>query len=234
VIAARMVMKPSDPDVIVRYLAGELSAAENATFEHSISQQASLREETEHTLKLREGLTRLQERGKLQALLQEPAARRWTPYAAAAAVAVASLAAVLWFELPATRTAPLATSPTAFATSRQPAPPILASVVLARMRSTAPITYVTRSPGPGAIELRALPARLSPGTRYRARVSRASGPATGALVGEIEDVATAADGYVTVYLNSQQLVAGEYELSLVRTSANSTPDVADRFVIQLR
>jgi len=65
--------------VVARYLAGRLPATESDAFERYVSEHPEICNELEQTLKFREGLARLRERGELDALLQEPRPRRWLP-----------------------------------------------------------------------------------------------------------------------------------------------------------
>src|SRR5712691_3507721 len=101
--------------VIARYLAGQLPDDESDAFERALSERPELRDQTEQTLRFKEGLARLQERGELAALLQPSARNRWLPYAAAAALATVALGTFLWFNLPRSSSALLARSPSEFA-----------------------------------------------------------------------------------------------------------------------
>ena len=217
--------------VIPRYLAGRLPANESDAFERSLSERQELRDETEDLLKLREGLARLRERGEIEALLRSAGPRRWVPYAAAAALAVVCLAALLWSYLPRPAPALLALSPAALAANQHQPAPVLGTYVLARMRGTTAITDVKRV---GVIELRVLPAVMSPAVGYRARVSRLDGPTAGKIAGQIDAGPARPDGYVTLYLDALQLTPGDYEVSLSPLGAAEANAAGDQFVIRVR
>src|SRR5215471_9164838 len=122
-------------DLVASYLAGRLPGGRTEEFEQYISQHAAARRQMEETLKFKEGLARLRDQGELDSLLRAPpAARRWIPYAAAAAVAMLAVSTALWLGVRGAGPGPLARSPAEFATRRHPAPAILGSYVLARTR----------------------------------------------------------------------------------------------------
>ena len=129
-------------DAIASYLAGRLPASESEAFEQAVADDPGICREIEQTLKFREGLARLRERGELSALLRSPAPRRWFPYAAAASVALATLASVLWLQLRTAAPSPLFLSRSDVA-ARHASPAIRGSYVLARMRGATGVTEVT-------------------------------------------------------------------------------------------
>jgi hypothetical protein len=221
--------QPEAEDLVPRYLAGQLTPAESEAFERALSERAELRDQTEQALKLKEGLARLHERGELDALLRAPARPRWLPYAAAAAVAMISLATLAWLYLPRSASSLLALSPQQLASGQRPLP-VVGSYVLARMRGTAPVTELGRA---GVVELRVLPSMLSSAVSYRAQIRTGDGTVRGRVVGEVDAGRAAADGYVTLYLDAGQLPPGDYEVSLSPSTAG--PDAqADRFPLRLR
>jgi hypothetical protein len=217
-------------ETIASYLAGRLSASEAEAFERQLSEHPEVRDEIELTLKLKEGLTRLNERGELKGLLQAPPARRWLTYAAAATVAIATLGAVLWLQLRSHTPAVLAQSLKELAAPHHELPSVVATYVLARTRGGAPAAEVPLPDGGGAIELRVLPSVFSPTALYRAGLRRVGG----VKIAQIDAALAAPDGYVTIYVDSRALTPGEYEVSLAEAVPQGTNANSDRFVIRVR
>jgi len=216
--------------VISRYLAGRLPATESEAFERYVSEHPEIRDEIERTLKFREGLAQLRERGELSALLREPASRRWLPYAAAASVVLATLAGVLWLQPRTTAPAVLFLSSSDLAAHHPGVAAILGSYVLARTRGSAAVTDV-KLPGAGAIELKILPSDISPDGGYRVALTRLDNRGGTA---QIDTGPAGADGYVTIYVDGAQLARGDYEVSLIPLSPGHTRGDADRFVIRVQ
>lgn len=217
-------------NVVLRYLAGQLTPAEREAFERALPEHLELREQTEEVLKLREGLARLRDRGELDGLLEAPKRPVWLPYAAAAAVAIISLIALQWFYLRMAPSNVLSLSPKQFTSAQQP-PVVIGSYVLARTRGSAPTTELPRS---GVIELRVLPSVLSSAASYRAELIASNGRANGRIVGHLDAGRTAADGYVTFYLDSAKLVSGDYEVLLSPLIPGGPGSKVDEFPIRVR
>ncbi len=219
--------------MISRYLAGQLPANECDAFERALSEQPDLRDATEQILKFKEGLARLHERGELDALMRSHSPRRWLPYAAAAALAILALGGLLWLQISSRAPAMLALSPQTFVTRGDNAPSILGSYLLARTRGGESGTEVKAPQSPGAIELRLLPSALSMDVHYSVRVNRLGESANGKIVGQIDAGSAAPDGYVTIYLDAQQLRPGDYEVSLAPSAANGATAAGDHFLIRV-
>ena len=217
--------------VIVPYLAGGLPADESDAFEQYVSEHPGICAEIEQALKFKEGLARLRERGELDALLRAPASRRWVPYAAAASVALATLAGLLWLQLRSPAPAILFLAPSELAARHHQTVTVRGSYVLARTRGSANATDVTVPSQPGAIELRIVPSGASNDIHYSVGLRQLHGAAPPT---KIEAGPVAADGYVTIYVDSSQLTPGDYELSLTPVVSDGSPTESDRFVIRLK
>jgi hypothetical protein len=220
-------------DVIASYLAGRLPASESDAFEQAVADHPDVCRAVEQTLKLQEGLARLRERGELSTLLRAPAPRRWIAYAAAASVALATLASVLWLQLRGPAAATLVLSPTGVAARHHALAAIRGTYVLARTRGSAGVVDVRLPTEAGLIELKIVPSDVSAETRYSVRLRRLAGSAGGENLGQIDAGPAASDGYVTVYVDSTHLTRGEYEVS-VTGFAPRTDAESDRFVIRVR
>ena len=81
--------------IIARYLAGQLSTAESAAFEAHYTSHPEVVREIERTLRLKEGLAVLRDRGELDALLQQR--NYWRP-AMGLAAGIAVLVIGVWLD----------------------------------------------------------------------------------------------------------------------------------------
>jgi hypothetical protein len=225
---------PMDADVIASYLAGRLPEGESADFEQRVAEHPEVCREIEQVLRLKEGLARLRERGELDALLRAPAPRRWIPYAAAASVALATLASVLWLQLRSQTVEMLYVSPNEMAARHHATMAVRGSYVLARTRGVAGTTEVRLPAEAGAIELRIVPSGASPQTRYSVSLRRLDGTLGGKALAQIDAGSPAPDGYVTIYIKSSQLTPGDYELSLTPADSTGTNAKSDRFAIRFQ
>ena len=199
----------AEQQVLMRYLAGQLSDAEREAFEaHYVGHPQVLRE-LEVAAKLKLGLILLRDSGELVA----PSRRHWQRGLAAAALLFVIVAVASWF---ATRT---------------PAPPLLAASIsaLGESRQTPLLpadTYTierTRSRGFDAsvelpatsrtICLRVLPESLS-ATAYRLQLNAIAADAAPREIASVRLLRVDADGLVTVYASSERLQPGTYELIL--------------------
>lgn len=217
--------------VIVPYLAGRLPADESDAFEQYVSENPGTCAEIEQTLKFKEGLARLRERGELDGLLRAPASRRWVPYAAAASVALATVAGLLWLQLRSAAPAILFHAPSELAARLHQPVTIRGSYVLARTRGSAGVTDMALPSLPGAIELRIVPSGASSDVHYSVSLRPLQGAAAPA---KIEAAPVAADGYVTIYVDSSQLTPGDYQVSLTPLVSGASPSDSDSFVIRLK
>jgi hypothetical protein len=220
--------------VIASYLAGRLPESESDAFEQYVSDHPEICREIEQTLRFKEGLARLRERGELNALLRTAAPRRWIPYAAAASVALATLAGVLWLQLRGPATEMLFLSPNEVAARHHEPAAILGSYVLARTRGSAGVAEVRLPARAGAIELRIVPSGVSPETRYSVSFNRLNGSAAGSRLGLVDAGPAAPDGYVTIYVDGSQLTRGDYEVTLTSAVPKGTNTVSDRFVVRVQ
>ena len=223
-----------DEQLIHRYLAGRLPDSESDAFELYLSEHPDICPEIEQTLRFREGLARLRERGELDALLQTPASRRWVAYSAAASVAFATVAGLLWLQLRTLTPATLFLSPSALAARHHEPSAVRGSYVLARTRGSASLTEVALPAEPGAIELRILPSAVSSDGHYSVSLRRLPVAAEPASRDQIETGSVASDGYVTIYLDSSRLTPGDYEVSLSPVASGRSRSESDRFLIRLR
>lgn len=219
--------------VIACYLAGALPDDDSDAFEQYVSEHPEICPKIEQTLKFREGLAQLRERGELNALLRAPPPRRWLPYAAAASVAVATLAGLLWLQLRSPSHAMLFLSPQELAARHHESAAVRGSYVLARTRGSASVTELMLPAEAGAIELKIVPSGVS-AARYSVSLTRLDGPAGTPSRGQLDAGAAGPDGYVTAYVDSGQLTPGDYEISLTPAVSGEARTASDRFLIRVR
>src|SRR6476659_833752 len=90
--------------IIARYLAGQLTDAESAAFEAHYTEHPEVVRDIEHTLRLKEGLAVLRDRGELDGLLYRR--NYWRP-AMGLAAGIAVLVVGVWLWIGQTTVAPI-------------------------------------------------------------------------------------------------------------------------------
>ena len=210
-----------------RYLADQMSPQEAAEFEKLCLEHPEVYRDIEATLRLKEGLAVLQERGELERLLRVRPRRQFIK-AAAAVVLLSLLGWWAWKHHERSHFAQDAVASAAVSTSR-PSLPIAASVVLVRSRGPATVTSLALPSQASAIELKVLPSMFVEHGRYTVTLAQQREGALDA-VGRAE-VVVGGDRYLTVYVNSALLGRGQYELTAVIESQAAGLAGQDRFVI---
>jgi len=216
--------------IVARYLAGDLNAADAAAFEDYFTRHPEVVDDIESTLRLREGLAVLQERGELERLMRAPS--RWTLTAAtAAALAVLALGGWLWVNR--TTSPPVIASAVWNLTGENGGPPAVASThILARMRGAGPVELPL--PERGALELRMMPSTRMPEARFRVMLARWGEANQKTPIGQTQALPDPQDGLVTAYVDAARLQAGVYEIELLPETIDEERTAADRFVIRLQ
>lgn len=218
--------------LIANYLAGRLPASEMDAFEQHVSRDSGIRSEVEQTLRFKEGLGRLRERGELDALLRAPPPRRWSRYAAAASVAFASLAVALWLQLRSPEPRALLLSSGGSATQHGP---VAGTYNLARTRGSTGSTDVKLPSVAGLIRLRVVPSADSPPKAgYTVGLRRIDSPTNNPSLVQVKAGPAGSDGYLTVYVDSARLTPGIYELSVAPTVPNGTSAESERFELRVQ
>lgn len=217
--------------LVPRYLAGQLTAADEAAFEAFAAEHPEVYRDVERVLRLKEGLAILQDRKQLAPLVQSRSWRSYLPLAAAAVILL-SCGVLLWTRH---RQAPpmiLAAATADFAQPSSKSSPLVGSYVLLRSRdasTTAPIELPAQR---GIVQLRILPATLGD-PPYTARLIRLSPQGPQDSVGETTGLlASRTDLYVTVYVDTTTLTSGEYEIVLAPKTA-SADNNRDHFKLRI-
>jgi hypothetical protein len=207
------------------YVSGRLPDDEHRAFEERLMRDPDLVREFEQSLRLREGLELLRERGHfVKPPVRSPRAWTWLP--ALAAAAILALVMFLWVQpgrppggvsqsLPGTLLAAAGGSPVTahftFVATRDDSTPTLAL------------------PASGLIELRAAPAERSAQSDYRVTLVREDDGGSPRPVGTVSNVALTADGYVHAYAEASHLAPGTYALRVAAVSEPKAPPAEFHF-----
>jgi hypothetical protein len=195
-----------------RYVSDRMSLEEAAAFEARCESDPAFAAALEERLRFREGLTQLEESGRLASLLDEPWWKRRAGLQAIAAALVLSVFAAWWF------------------VTLQPRPMLLAQVdagvpvvqtrMLMQLRGGDQPVVVTL-PLDGMLELKMLPNGESSSRQWEVQLS----PGDTALVLQ-EDAA----GQLTAYLDGSRLEPGSYQLEARPTQGNTV----ERFTLEVK
>jgi hypothetical protein len=213
--------------VVARYLAGQLSSAEENGFEDYVASHPEIFREIESTLRMKEGLAVLRDRGELAALLR---GRDWRPsFAAAAAAVLVVLALGVWsWRHAAAPMAPVLAGLPGFVGHDSGSLPIFATYTLIRSRGESADVDIQLPAQHAAIQIKILPSVFVTQGRYRATLQRIGADGEKSLVRDIDGLQAAGDRFVTLYLDSAQLTPGSYEISLAQADSSAASE-ADRF-----
>jgi hypothetical protein len=211
-------------EVIQNYLAGRLSDNERRAFEQQLLSDTKLVRELEESLRFREGLAQLRDRGELDRGVHR---RRkiLLGRAAAAAILVIALGVGL-YSLRESRPSVAAT----LAGFHMETPLIVVerySFVKVREAARTPVLDLPRR---GALELRALTAATGSGQTFFVTLEASLG-ARVSRVGTAEHLAADADGFVAIYADTARLQPGDYVLT-VQPDGEQTA-TAERFAFRL-
>jgi hypothetical protein len=189
---------------IAHYLSGRMSEPDLRAFEAELQRSPELVHEMEDSLRLREGLAVLRDRGRLDTRGKLPLNRAWLGMAAA--VAVAAVAATLWrFEVP--------RAPALIFASRPADAPVTTREVLTLIqRRGSDLLQVTEPRPDSLVAVQVRPVDASPSGKYRVSLRIADRGVR--AVAELSDVAVGSDGWVQVYVRGRALAKGRYTLAL--------------------
>jgi hypothetical protein len=206
------------------YVAGRLSEDEQRSFEDRLARDPALVMELEQSLRFREGLEHLKDRGYFDAIAARTAKTRaaWLPVALAAGIA--ALAAFIWLR-PHTSAPALLSATLPVAHGQPPAASVAAHFTFMALRGQ--MIPDLELPKNGLIELRTRPAG-GPGD-YRMELTRATESKETRPLATISAVARE-DGYVYAYADAARLEPGSYVLSI---RPQNTSETAESFRFKL-
>lgn len=216
-----------------RYLAGRLTDAECEAFENRLVQEPELIRDLEAVARFKVGLQVLEERGELENAIR---GSRWTPawFAVAAAAALVVVGVLLVPYMITVRQPSLLASIPASLTDRQGnVLPSAGSFTLLRKRVTTADAVIDLPPPGRAIEVRVLPESPPPQDGYTVSVWRQPQNGSAEKLGSTPHVTAAADGFLTVFIDTTRLTQGEYLLVISAPGGDDRPAGGDVFRIQL-
>jgi hypothetical protein len=217
--------------LIARYLAGQLDDAQSAEFERYYGQHPEVVRDIERTLRLKEGLAVLEERGELAGLVRKR--DYWRP-AMGLAAGIAVLVVGVWLWIGHATLAPVASTIAALTDPSGHPLHVASTHMLVKMRGPPVVVGIPLPKERSAIELQMIPSSRPESGGFRVLLGQLDAADAVAPLGETRAVANSADGFVTAYLDSGQLSRGRYVVELLpeRPSAPGTP--GDRFVVEVR
>ncbi len=219
-----------DEHIVARYLAGQLDEAEAAAFEKHYENDRDVVREIERTLRMKEGLAVLNERGQLDALMRPRTA--WKPaLALAAGLAMVVVGVLLWVGQ--ATVGPIAGTIAALGERNGQPLQVVSTYVLARTRGTPPTMAVALPKDGGALELRMIPSSRARSGDFRVTIAQLDAADAAAPLGETRAGQSSEDGFVTAYLDSSKLARGRYRVELLPERPETAGAPADRFILEL-
>jgi hypothetical protein len=216
----------ADPTLTNRYLAGQLTDAERATFETELERNPAALQELEATARLKVGLERLREMGQLDYVLRPTSTLQQVFVGLAATLAVGVIAiSFLMGYFGRQGTDPLlAATSAAFADTQGSALPVSATFVVFRKRASDYDAVIELPATRTAIELRVLPQIGTPSRRYRVSLAQVRDDTSVAPVETLGDLLPESDGFVTVFADSARLAPGRYRMSISDAQGTAPTD----------
>jgi hypothetical protein len=223
-----------DHHIVARYLAEQLSDAEQQAFEAYYLAHPDVIQDMEAVARLKVGLARLEESGELGKLIKAPRFPR--SYYISAAAAVVAAVALLFFYLRESPQRPTLAASAATLVDRSGASlAVTATHLLLRTRSAAAYdAEITITDSPQVIELRVLPEVETRPARYRVQLAAVAVGSDLQPVAEVGNLVPGEDGFVPVYLEPSGLAPGRYVLSIAGEAGTSTSNARSDFVISLK
>lgn len=219
-----------DPTLASRYLADQLAEDERAAFEERLLTDPQALRELEATARLKLSLQKLRRSGQLANLMEkrQPDGRWLFAVAATVAALIVGIGVLRWTG----NTSPmLAAELSALVdSSGNPLHPGNTYAVF-HTRATARNITVELPASRQAIQLRILPDTEAPQTAtYRASLQRLANAGRASSATTIDELRPAADGFVSIFIDSRQLLPGDYELSI---SSAADGGVATTFALNV-
>lgn len=222
-----------DAGIAQRYLAGQLSPAEQEAYEQYFVHNPDVVRELEATARMKVGLASLRDSGQLDSLLQAAPAtsRRTALMAIAASVAVIAIVVGLWRDVRAPSGAALVASATRLVDASGQPLAVGATYAVMRTRATGYDAVVTLPAQPQALELRVLTEWPAPA--YDVALSRTGPGGVIAEVATVSDLQVRQDGFVNVYVDSSKLEPGLYLIGLSASQGQASETSTSSFRIKV-
>lgn len=228
-----------DQQLVERYLANQLSEAERAEFEDYFLEHPEVVQQLEIAARIKGGLSGLQHAGELPAVLAARPDQPGSTLAASGGSSKHVRSRTLWYVLPmaaalllgsvllrwnAVESTPLlAASRTSFTDTRGALLPLVDSYEILRVRGDSYDAVLELPATPGVIEVRVAPELDA--KSYRVQLTRA---ADNELIARLDQLVTASDGSLLMYLSTSALAPGPYRLEIAAASGAAEPPVPFR------
>ncbi len=219
-----MAMTLSDTDRferLSRYLSGQLNDADAAKFEGDWARNPGWTAELELDARFQAGLGELRRRGQLETAMRGPWwVKSLRVLAMAASVAGIGIALWTWQLAGHAGGLPLTTTATLMLGD---------SVAVMRLRGASPVSGVLELPAePRSIELRVMPdvSQALSGDAYSMSLAATNTDAS-TVASTLKELAIGKDGFIRAYVDSRNLKAGRYRITLRREDSRE----ADEFLI---
>jgi hypothetical protein len=220
-----------DPGIANRYLAGQLTAAEQQAYEQYLLENHAAVEELEATARLKVGLASLRESGQLESLRATRAARPWLWTLAVAATAAFLVIGIgVWRGSGVPRDTPLVAAASELMDSSGHPLESGASYALLPMRSSTYDAVIELPREPRAIELRARPDATA--SAYTVALSRIGPDGSSTPIGTVSELPQLKDDFVRVFVDSSRLQSGPYVLVISPTQEAAIP-TSDAFRLKI-
>jgi len=218
------------PGLTQDYLADRLSDFERAAFEKRLASDAALVQDLEVSLRFREGLAHLRDRGDLQSLIRPgrlPYRAVLGPLAAALVITL-----ILYAVYPHRSPVIMAASLSSLTPPATAPLTVEASYTFARMRSAVDVPTFPL-PATGALELRVLTNGNGIGTFRVLLKPNLPGHDT-SRIGIVSHVLPDAEGFVAIYVSAPILKPGSYSISVESEKNGSSTREQFEFQLQRR
>lgn len=219
--------------IVARYLAGQLDAAESAAFESYFEKNPDTVRDIERTLRLKEGLAVLQDRGELSSIMQARKPPVWRP-AIGLAAGIAALVVGVWLWVGQSSVAPIVGTVAALVDGQGHPLRVASTHMLVKVRGLATSLDIPLPAERSAIELQMIPSSRAADASFRVVLGQVDAANAVATIAETRAVANASDGYVHAFLDSAKLSRGRYVIDLQQEGRAAADSSADRFVIEIR
>jgi hypothetical protein len=222
-----------DPTIASRYLADQLSDSERQSFEVRLIEDPAVLRELEATARMKMGLRELRREGHLDNLVENRNKGSLWAFGIAAAVAVLAIGLGVW-RPDAPKSAMIAASVTALVDDSGHPLRVAGSYAVLRKRADAYDATIALPAERRAIELRILPGAVAPGNSYQITLAQIDGRIPARVIGAVEMLQPAANGEITVYVDSSVLMPGEYELNVMDATGRPIEEPQENLVILTR
>jgi hypothetical protein len=223
----------ADNDVVARYLADKLSAAERERFEAYYLEHPELLRELNIAAQFKSGLMDLNESGALGRLLNPRPWWQRARLAAAASLVVAAMGTIFWFNWQGSSRPLLASSVAALTPRFQSTLPIAGIFDIQRTRTSSYDATISLRETAAAIELHVKPEVLAAPALYRVSLVRLSADNSSTNIAEAKALQPAADGFVAIYLNEAALTPAIYELKISGELDTNAAKAESSFLIEV-